>query len=563
MSLNPLPFNIFEASWEVANKVGGIYTVLASKAPSLQKRTGGKLFFIGPDLNQDTDAFIPDDDTILQPWLLHARAAFHLPVRVGRWNIPSRPLTLLVDFRPLYHCKDDLYFRIWNDFRIDSLNAPPDYDQACLFAIATAQVVQDVIRFARFEVARTLVHFNEWTLAMGLLYLRSASPNLPTLFTTHATVVGRALPDNNFDPDTAARNVYHKLQLERAAATHAHCFTAVSEITARECTRFLGVTPHFVTPNGFDPAFVPPPDDLRLRRTHARARILAVASALYGQPFSEHTPLILSSGRYEYINKGLDLLTNALTRLRDFPKPAVAVIAVPADATAPRADLLHALDVRSPLPLDQPILSHWLRHPDNDPILNYLHQLHFDPLNSALKIIFVPTYLDGHDGIFNLAYYDFLPAFDLSLFPSFYEPWGYTPLESAAFGIPTLTSDLAGFGLWAHLNLPLRSASASASSESSAFGSGSSPSEDLASLSASFAHGVAVLDRTHQPYHDAARNLADLVLDFNNLTPPQRALAAQHARDLAASAHWSSFISHYLDAFRFALLQAQNGDPTP
>jgi glycosyltransferase involved in cell wall biosynthesis len=465
-------------------------------------------------------------------------ANFHLPVRIGRWNTPSHPLVILIDYLPLFPQRDALYLRIWDHFHVDSLDASPEYDHACLFSIAAAQLIESVTAFSRFDPARTLAHFNEWTLAMGLLHLRLQLPSLPSVFTTHATALGRAVSGNNLplyddlgaiSPDDLARQlgVQHKHALEKAAASHASCFTTVSQFTANECTRLLGITPHVVTPNGFDFDLVPSPSEIAARRNFARDRLLHLASVLTGSPFPPSTLLLVSSGRYEYRSKGLDLLLKSLSLLhRHFDRPAIAFIAVPADVKDPRADLLAALKAEEPqtLPLQEPFISHWLNHQDQDPILNYIHQLGIDNLG-PLKVIFIPTYLDGRDGILNLTYCDFLSAADLSLFPSYYEPWGYTPLESIAFGVPTVTSALAGFGLWAQQFV------------------------DTSSL----LHGVAVIDRHDRDFDFDAQHLADLITLFAAFSSQQIDNARTHARLLAANASWSTFISAYLQAFRLAL----------
>jgi glycosyltransferase involved in cell wall biosynthesis len=545
---NPLPYNVFETSWEVCNKVGGIYTVLSTKAAILQKRFGGRLIFIGPDLRQDGNDFIPDDDNPLLPWQLQAPDNFPLPVRVGRWNVPGHPLIVLVDFENLRTRRDVFYYEMWEDYRLDSLHAPSDYDDSCLFALAAAQVIENIIRFCRFDPLRTVAHFNEWTLGMGLLYLRRHFPEVATLFTTHATTVGRSIAGNNkplydyldhYDGDQMAAELHvtSKHALEKLAAHHADCFTTVSDLTARECTLLLGKSPDIVTPNGFESTFVPAVVEYKSRRSVARERLRRIAATLTGVSLPDDTFFIATAGRYEYRNKGLDLFVQAMSLVRDSIKqPAVAFIAVPAWCKAARADLRYALDddsLSGGKPLQFPFVTHWLHEMENDPLLGYIQQIGFtNDQDVPLKVIFIPTYLDGKDGILNLPYYDFLAAMDITLFPSYYEPWGYTPLESIAFGIPTITTNLSGFGLWAAQYI------------------------DTSAVD----QGVAVVTRTDQNYFQAAEHIAQQVLLLASKNPKQFSDIRYRCKMLAATATWQVFISRYLDAYRIALARNQKGE---
>ncbi|MDR3127644.1 MAG: glycogen/starch synthase [Tannerellaceae bacterium] len=538
---NPLPYNVFESSWEVCNKVGGIYTVLSTKAATLQKRFGGRLIFIGPELGQDAGEFSPDDDNTLIPWQLQAAENFPLPVRVGRWNVPGHPLAVLVDFERLRSERDALYYEMWRDYGLDSLQGSGDYDDSCLFAVAAAQVMESIIRFSRFDPHRTVVHFNEWTLGMGLLYLRQRFPEVATLFTTHATTVGRSIAGNNKplydyldlyhgDQMAAELQVTTKHSVEKLAAHHADCFTTVSELTARECTQLLGKTPDMVTPNGFEPTFVPAVAEYKTRRVSARERLRRIASLLTGTPLPEDTLLIATGGRYEYRNKGLDLFVQSMKLVGERIRyPAVAFIAVPAWSRAARADLRYALDeegLSEGKALQCPFVTHWLHDMENDPLLAYIHQSGFcNSEADKLKIIFIPSYLDGKDGIVNLPYYDFLSAMDLTVYPSYYEPWGYTPLESIAFGIPTVTTNLSGFGLWAAQYV------------------------DTSTVD----EGVAVVKRTDGNYFEAAQNIADQVLRLASKNQKQLSDIRYRCKMLAATATWQVFIGRYLDAYRIAL----------
>jgi glycosyltransferase involved in cell wall biosynthesis len=324
-------------------------------------------------------------------------------------------------------------------------------------------------------------------------------------------------------------NVAAKHAVEKLAALHADCFTTVSDITAGECAQLLGKAPDIVTPNGFEPTFVPAAAEYKVRRKAARDRLRHIAETLTGCRLPEDFFVISTGGRYEYRNKGLDLFVQAMNVLRGrIERPVVAFISVPAWSKAARADLRYALNNGLPpdKPLQLPFLTHWLHDPDHDPLLGYLLQSGFtNPPEAALKVVFIPTYLNGEDGIFNLPYYDFLSASDVSIYPSYYEPWGYTPLESIAFGVPTVTTNLSGFGRWAQQQV------------------------DTASIDS----GVAVVTRADGNYFQAAEEIAEHILALTARTPRQLSDIHRRCHRLATAASWKKFIPHYHEAYRMAI----------
>ncbi|EJW94249.1 starch synthase, partial [gut metagenome] len=210
----------------------------------------------------------------------------------------------------------------------------------------------------------------------------------------------------------------------------------------RECKQLLDKEPDIVTPNGFEPNFVPDGKEYDRKRAEAREALINVAEKLLGCSIDPDALLVSTSGRYEYRNKGIDVFIEAMNRVRTsrrLRREVVAFIMVPAWVRAPRADLKEAVekDIEISSPMQLPFITHWLHNMREDKILNYINFAGFTNSQSEkLKIIFVPCYLDGKDGIFNKTYYDMLIGMDATVYPSYYEPWGYTPLESVAFGIP-------------------------------------------------------------------------------------------------------------------------------
>lgn len=540
-----------ECSWEVCNKIGGIYTVLSTKAAELKKMFGDRLVFIGPDFGREGEAsgklsVFKERKTLLKSFS-SAKLPFDLKVRVGRWAIPGSPLVVLVDFKPMFQHLNGIYGEMWQNFNVDSLNSYGDYDESCAFALAAAVTAIELGRHLKVEANAQIAHYNEWTTGMGLLYMKLRQPATATVFTTHATTIGRSICGNGkhlyqyfdyYDGDQMARelNVASKHSLEKAAAWNADCFTTVSDVTARECAKLLGRQPDVVTPNGFEPSFVPESEQWRRLRYKGREKVLKIASMLNDAKLPSDTFIIATSGRNEYRNKGLDLFLDSMKRLASSLKASdrkvLALVLVPAWVKQPSGDLLVNLDFGGWIKPEPDYITHRLHNEDTDPVACRIRTLEDEMRNGGtadrLKLVYVPCYLDGDDGIFNIGYYDFLPTVDLTVFASYYEPWGYTPLESIAFGVPTVTTDKAGFGEWAR-------------------------SEKLDSLEDS---GVAVINRDDVNYDHCADEIARLSLELMRTSDKVRAKASEGASSTAAKAEWKIFIKQYSVAFEIALKNA-------
>lgn len=532
---------VFETSWEVCNKVGGIYTVLSTKANVLKAKLGDRLIFIGPDLSGE-DGCLPGD-FIERPTVLgHAYGRLKLPdgitIRTGRWRVPGLPFVVLVGFDGIRPRMNEIYGEMWRQYGVDSLHAYGDYDESCAFAVASAIVIEALSRHLRVEPSDVTAHFDEWTTGMGLLYLKSIMPLAATVFTTHATSIGRSICGNgkplydyfnNYDGDQMARelNMESKHSLEKAAAHQADCFTAVSELTARECAQLLGIRPQVVTPNGFEPDFVPGNSKFAMLRSEGRARLLRIASILKGKNFDADTLIIATSGRNEYRNKGLDLYLDSLVKAQNgLPdgRQVLALALVPGWISEPSADLAFDLGYNGNVKPDPDYMTHRLHNEDSDPLCCRIRQLESEGALHKIDVIDVPCYLDGHDGVVDKIYYDLLPAVDITVFASYYEPWGYTPLESAAFGIPTVTTDKSGFGQWVK-------AESGAGFETS---------------------GVEVVDRTDSNYWQAASDIADVIGRFASLRPQSADKIRRAAKATARKADWQFFIRYYDEAFEYA-----------
>lgn len=541
------PDYIFESSWEVCNKVGGIYAVLSTRAKTLQDRLHDRLVFIGPDCWKETESpYFQEDDNLFREWQL-AASKQGLKIRVGRWTVPGEPIAVLVDFNQYFSKKNEIYGQLWNDFQVDSLHAYGDYDEASMFSYAAALVVGSFYDFYLDAKKKVVYHGNEWMTGLGLLYVQKHYPQIATIFTTHATSIGRSIAGNNkplydylfaYNGDQMAEelNMQSKHSIEKQTAHHVDCFTTVSDITARECLELLDKPVNVVLPNGFEDDFVPRGAAFTRKRKWARKRLLDVANALLGTDLGDETLLISTSGRYEFRNKGVDVYIEAMNRLlrdKNLDKNVVAFVKVPGWVGEPRKDLQDRLasGKKFDTPLEVPSVTHWLHDMSHDNVLSMLK--HLDMQNrkeDRVKLIFIPCYLTGNDGILNLSYYDVILGNDLCIYPSYYEPWGYTPLESVAFKVPCVTTDLAGFGLWAN-------------SEIGHYGE--------------IGDGVKVIHRTDYNFSEVADNIKDTVSKFSHFTVAQVKKSRDNASKLSKKALWSHFIKYYEDAYDIALRKAE------
>ena len=536
------PDYLFESGWEVCNKIGGIYTVLSTRAKTLQALFPDHIFFIGPDLwKESNNPDFLENKTVLKGWKKHACESENLNVRVGRWNVPGKPIVILVDFQSYYEIKNAFYFEMWEKFGVDSIASYGDYDESCMFAYATGVVIESLYHYLKLSGKNVIAHLNEWMLGPAVLYLQERVPAIATVFTTHATSIGRSICGNNkplydqladYNGDQMARelNLEAKHSLEKQTAKHADCFTTVSELTAVECGYLLGKCPDIVTPNGFEFHFVPSGEDFNSKRKIARETLIRVASQLTGEQIQEDALLVATGGRYEYKNKGIDVFIEAMNQVRyaNPPKPIVAYILVPAWINGPRADLQNRLRKKeiAQSPLSNPYYTHHINFPEEDKICRYLQYLNFTNQKIyPVKLLFVPSYLHGDDGIFDLSYYDLLIGLDLTVFPSYYEPWGYTPLESIAFGIPTVTTNLAGFGLWAKTE---------------------------GAIGNDWKRGVNIIERTDTNYFEVAEEIKERIISYSGLLPEQIHSIREAAQTLSQEADWSHFIKYYLNAYSIA-----------
>ncbi|MFH1188600.1 MAG: glycosyltransferase [bacterium] len=595
-NVQPQADYLFETSWEVCNKVGGIYTVLKSKAAQTVERYADKYYLVGPyftdkvkgNFQEETPegAFKHAFDTLAQEGII---------CHVGTWLIEGEPRIILIDFSKYWYALDEIKRLLWEWYGIDSLHAQNDFNEPILWSWAAGRLIELLHEHLGGNGASLVAQFHEWLTGSGLLYLEHKNISVGTVFTTHATVLGRTLAGNNvplydllqtINPDTSAKEygVISKHLIEKNAAQKANIFTTVSHVTAIEAQHFLGREADIILPNGLDIEKFPTLDEIAIQHRIQNRRIRSFIQKYFFPYYSfdlSKTLIYFTVGRYEFHNKGIDLYIKALGELNKKLKiekedqTIVAFIWVPSSTTGIRPDVIathnayeditdsyeevtddindnivNALITEGPFSKAAifknmpefmremkrktmrfqregvpPLTTHTLSYP-NDAIINACTEAGLgNRKNDSVKIVFFPEYLTGNDGILDLNYYESIQSADFGVFPSFYEPWGYTPLEAAALGIPSVTTDLAGFGKFLKEQEEPREFP-----------------------------GVYVLERFQRPDHEIVQTLSAILFRFSQCPPQDRAKDKIHAREIAADADWSIFINNYVEAHNKALL---------
>lgn len=531
---------LFETSWEVCNKVGGIHTVLSTKANSLIKELNDNYILIGPDVcrNVEGNAEFIDDTSLYKGFKLYT-AGKGLHIKIGRWNIEGKPVVFLVDFSNLFQQKNTIFSHYWEKYKLNSLSGQWDYIEPMLFGYAAARVIECYYEYYISSAHNVVAHFHEWMTGSGILYLKEHCPQIATAFTTHATVLGRCIAGNglplyrdmeHYIADAVASNfgVEAKHSLESIATIQCDAFSTVSEITNLECVQFLGRSADEITPNGFAKEISYNKAIHSTTRLQIRKHLASIVEKMINQKIDDNALYVLTSGRYEFHNKGIDVFIDTLGQLNNtttLTRQVVAVIAVPAHITEPYwylTDTNIQPDYNNPAP--EQYTTHSLYNYDSEPIITYIkkNKLNNSPTDKV-KIIFIPSYLNGDDGIINYNYFDFLTAFDITVFASYYEPWGYTPMESMALGVPTLTTSLAGYGSWLQNKIT----------------SNNVP--------------LGVIQRNDTNYNDVVKETTARLLCGCNMSESDFEQLKEQAITISQQTMWENFITHYHTLYNVAL----------
>jgi len=581
---------VFEVSWEVCNKAGGINTVLKTKAPCMMGYYNN-YFLIGPYFKDKADVeFQEEEPPIFLKGIFEELQGQGLICHYGKWQITGEPSTILIDFKNCFSKKDDIKTKLWEAFGVDSLGSPYDFDEPTTWAWCVGELLNR-IGYALHDKL-IIAHFHEWLAGAGLLHLKIEKSHIKTIFTTHATILGRTLADSGFDlynqlgkfdPMQKAKeyNILAKHTTELACAQNSDIFTTVSEITGFEAEKLLTRKPDVLLLNGIDVEKFPTIEETSIKHVTCK-NILREFLTYHFFPYYtfdlKHNLTFFFASRYEFHNKGIDILIKALGMLNEKLKQedtlrTISVFFwVPMKTYGVKVELLEnknyyrhirsLVDMKSSHILQQivtdfisrklsvdesffekdfmrelkaniltfqrsgnpSILTHNVEHEDKDPLIQGLLAEGLDNKpDDKVKVIVYPVYLSGNDGLLNLSYYDAMAGCHFGLFPSYYEPWGYTPLEAAAMGIASLTSDLSGFGAFIESKL-LK--------------------EDS---------GIFILKRLGRTQKQEIQDLADIMYRYSSLDHAERVQNKINAKYLSNLADWKHFVKFYIVAHNKAL----------
>ena len=589
---------LFEVSWEICNKVGGIWTVISSKAGQIKNYYKDDYVCIGPFFaDQAIGNFEEEPAPDICKGMCNELEKQGIILHFGTWLIKGKPKTILVDYTNFRFGTDNIKKELWDNFQVDSINSNnADYNEPLVWSYAVGRVIEQMAKIYKNKI---VAQFHEWLAGPALLYLKKNKVNVATVFTTHATVMGRALASANIDlfckPEGCNKcnaelididkesYSYHtegKHLIEKASAHNADAFTTVSEITSIEATHVLGRKPDKILPNGLDgdkfPTFEEASIEHRMHRDQIREFAIYYFFPYYQFDIGD-TLFFFLAGRYELKNKGIDVYINALAQLNNrlkkekSDKTIVAFIFVPTGIRGIKTkilenrilyddikgglnheiknikrDILYSIvskkklireNIFSESFLDDtkkrimkftkkgtpPLITHDLQQ-YHDPIVDLLVKSGLDNMeDDRVKIIFYPIYLTGADSLLDLTYYESMQGCHLGVFPSFYEPWGYTPLEAAALGVSSVTTDLAGFGRYIQRKKERKYP------------------------------GVFVLKRMDRADDQIIGDLSKFMYRFTKFSKQERVKNKIEAKRLAGLADWKKLVVNYIQAHNIAI----------
>ncbi len=587
---------LVEASWEVCNKVGGIYQVIRSKIPAMVEKWGRRYCVIGP-YNQRTAPleFEPMRPAGRMAEVIRRLSDEGVVVHHGSWLVSGSPRCLLVEPSLTPERLAEAKYRVWDHHAIDLPPGDALLDEVVGFCDVLGRVVRTIaeVEGAAKNPRRVVAHFHEWMSGLAIPMLRREAPQCKTVFTTHATLLGRYIASNDpgfydhlpfLDQEAEAKkyNVRAQHGIERASAHGAHVFSTVSPITGEECTQLLGRTPDVIVPNGLNIARFEAGHEFQTMHAEYKQAIHRFVMGHFFPSYSfdlDRTLYMFTSGRFEPANKGFDLCLEALARLNaqlksfDLGVTVVFFIVSQRETRSINPDVLQKRGVLTELQavcqeivrevgtelfqraaagervdLDSmvsqywqlryrrtqqelkreglpPVVTHNLDDDATDPVLNQIRNVRlFNGPDDPVKVVYHPRFISTVNPLWGIEYEQFVRGCHMGVFPSAYEPWGYTPLECIALGVPALTSDLAGFGRYAAEHLGDHDE-----------------------------WGLNVLKRRGKPFHESAADLARQMLAFCRLDRKGRIGLRNSVSDRAEEFDWSRLAVAYHEAHARAL----------
>jgi glycogen(starch) synthase len=585
---------MFEVSFEVCNKVGGIYAVLESKAARMVELYGENYFAIGPYYPEKaiTEAIKQRPPEFCEK-VFSALEKEGIRCHYGKWLIQGRPNVILIEFGDVLKKVNEIKTDLWKKYKVDSWGSGFDFDEPVAWSTAAGILIERLTNC--LENKKIVAQFHEWLSGGALLYLKD---KIPTVFMTHATMLGRTIAgvgedlykeiDNAFKDNTPIdpkRSYKYGMQakhlMEKACAENASVFATTSEITAREASYILGKRPDIILPNGLDIERFPTMEEFALLHRKYREKIKNFLNAYFNPYYKTDlwdSMIFLTSGRYEFRNKGYDVFIEALGKLNERMKKENVKNNIFVFFFVPRGDVKEDIDLIESIRLyddmrdfvndeipwieemmvntlakgkmpkmddvfrkefleeckrkifafkkkGNPPLSVAVFDDSNDPIINaFKRNKLLNRVEDKVKVIFYPYYLSTTDRLLGLDYYQVVQGSHLGVFPSYYEPWGYTPLECAANGVLSITSDLAGFGIFIKQN-----------------------------SDQSKKPGIMVLDRDGKSFEEINQKLYEMLWGIITMSRNERIPKKANAKDLASLADWKILINNYVQSHNMAL----------
>lgn len=592
---------LFEVSYEVANKVGGIYAVICSKSEHMLKYYGKNYYAVGIYNPDHAKVEFEEKDPGRLKSTFQKMEKIGIKCHFGTWiTARGRPNCILLDISGYRYRLDEIKTELWAKYQIDSLRSDSWFGDPVVWSYSVGILLENLEE--DLGLNKAVAHFHEWMAGVGLLYLKSKKSKIATVFTTHATMLGRTMASFNADLvreiDDGLNNrmvvdpkkpyeysVEAKHLTECACAKTCDAFTTVSETTAREAEYILSKKPDVVLPNGLALEKYPLMEECIYLHHKYKQKVVDFLSG-YFKPYYEinltKPRVMFISGRYEVRNKGVDVFIRCLSRLNNELKDkkdaanVFAFILIPANVKSENHEVLENLslfsdikeyvddmsvDIRSNMlnsltsgrtdikltdflteyqkidikklaatfksrsGTSPPLCAFDLHNQVDDVILRLLCDNGLlNREEDRVKVIYYPAYLSNSDRMLSLSYNSFVIASSLGVFPSSYEPWGYTPLETIANGALTVTTDLAGYGKFMESHIKDKKGA-----------------------------GVYVLKRSMRTEDEIVDDLKDIIFDVVNLDKSEIISRKYNAKKLSNVADWEHLAWNYVTAHNVAL----------
>jgi len=584
---------LFEVSFETCNKVGGIYAVLESKAKRMVDLYKDNYFLLGPYYPEKAvTEYLKQNPPKFCEKVFSELKNEGINCYFGKWLVQGKPNVILIEFNEILKNVNKIKWELWRDYKIDSLGTGFDFDEPVAWSTACGIVIDKLLPL--FKDKAVIGQFHEWMSGAALLYIHK---KIPTVFTTHATMLGRTIAGSGedlyseingalekgikIDPKRPYKyGVQAKHLMEKACANYASVFSTVSEITAKEAEYILGKKPDMILPNGLDMERFPTMEEFALLHRKYLEKMKHFFNA-YFNPYYEtnmwDSMVFFTSGRYEFRNKGYDIFIESLGKLNEkmkkegIKKNVFVLFCIPKDNVKENVELIQSIKlyddikekVSDELPwieemiLDSvvkgktpkeslifrkeflqeakkkflsfkkegnPPLSAFIVDENDNIISDFKKNNLLNRQEDKVKVIFYPSYLSSTDRLLGLNYEQVTQGSHLGVFPSYYEPWGYTPLEFAANGVMSITSDLSGFGVFIKER---------------------SNQKEI--------QGIMVLERENKTHEDIVKQLYEMLWSITTMPRNERIPKKAQAKSLASLADWKILIKNYIQAHNMAL----------